>query len=112
VLYSLYPNPVTAGILNIAPVSGSSATHTCLAYTIRPVATGAIVLQGQVSRSSGQRAPSQINVSSLSSGLYIGHAVPIYVPLCNPLPLATLRTIAVFIYSSSAGRHHALHIIF
>ncbi|MDR2362624.1 MAG: T9SS type A sorting domain-containing protein, partial [Prevotellaceae bacterium] len=69
--YSLYPNPVTTGILNIAPVSGSTASHTCLAYTIRTVATGAIVLQGQVSRSSGQRAPSQINVSSLSSGLYL-----------------------------------------
>ncbi|MDR0729104.1 MAG: T9SS type A sorting domain-containing protein, partial [Prevotellaceae bacterium] len=68
-LYSLYPNPVTTGILKIVMDKGSSLSHTCLAYTIRSVATGAIVLQGQVNTS--LTILSQINVSSLSTGLYL-----------------------------------------
>ncbi|MDR0729506.1 MAG: T9SS type A sorting domain-containing protein, partial [Prevotellaceae bacterium] len=67
--YSLYPNPVTTGILNIAPVSGSTSTF-CLSYTIRSIATGVIVLQGQA-RSNILTALPQINVSTLSSGLYL-----------------------------------------
>jgi hypothetical protein len=55
--------------LKIVMDKGSSLSHTCLAYTIRSVATGAIVLQGQVNTS--LTILSQINVSSLSTGLYL-----------------------------------------